>query len=505
MSGRAGPPGSDFAHLQQDNAEIERSMLAQEVEALRSRLGLRQVDVSKECGVNASMLSQWMLGRYKGNIARINGLMETWLVNRRGGKPLDKTNMIMQSTIRAAHDMIDPAHQVKRKPAIELAERPLYKYPKITKSETCLVPIRLDVDVDGYRYIDSLSYNIYESDYTYETFSASLIRDLDLPECFYVPITEAIRKQVEQAKPFLLSSTTSSTSSSNSTSASHLCPIFIKLRLNDTVLIDSFEWDVKNTANDPDHFARVLCAEVGLSGEFQVQIALSIREQLVVHARKERLNDTSSNLPHVVQPLRDMEEAKLWEPKVRYIVADDIPLLEREDFKRMRPTSMPAPPQPAVMMPYFPVRSIPYQASGATAVPMTEVSKPNRPPKPVNTFLIFCRQWRKKLMVQNPNASAKEASRLLGEMWQKLTEEQRASYQPLADKENAQRMVEWKQKENADAGKPPASKSSSPYVGKASSPAPPSSKEDMDEDDDDDDENELEEDDDDEMEEEDDE
>ncbi|RHZ10565.1 hypothetical protein DYB26_014664 [Aphanomyces astaci] len=103
MSGRMGPPGSDFAHLQQDNAEIERSMLAQEVEALRSRLGLRQVDVSKECGVNASMLSQWMLGRYKGNIARINGLMEGWLVNRRGGKPLDKSAMLMQAPHRMMH------------------------------------------------------------------------------------------------------------------------------------------------------------------------------------------------------------------------------------------------------------------------------------------------------------------------------------------------------------------------------------------------------------------
>lgn len=41
------------------------------VEALRNRLGLRQVDVSKECGVNASMLSQWMLGRYKGNVGRV--------------------------------------------------------------------------------------------------------------------------------------------------------------------------------------------------------------------------------------------------------------------------------------------------------------------------------------------------------------------------------------------------------------------------------------------------
>ncbi|RMX65630.1 hypothetical protein DD238_003446 [Peronospora effusa] len=85
--------GREFAHVQPDNAEIERSVLSQEVETLRNRLGLRQVDVSKECGVNASMLSQWMLGRYKGNVGRINGLMESWLIRRRGGKPMEKAMM----------------------------------------------------------------------------------------------------------------------------------------------------------------------------------------------------------------------------------------------------------------------------------------------------------------------------------------------------------------------------------------------------------------------------
>ncbi|ETV69262.1 hypothetical protein, variant [Aphanomyces astaci] len=429
MSGRMGPPGSDFAHLQQDNAEIERSMLAQEVEALRSRLGLRQVDVSKECGVNASMLSQWMLGRYKGNIARINGLMEGWLVNRRGGKPLDKSAMLMQAPHRMMHHPsigdgggMDAFHQhSKRKPLVQLAERPLYKYPKITHNASALVPIRLDVDVDGYRYIDSFAYNIHESDFTYDTFSASLIRDLDLPDCFYAPIATAIRLQVEAATSHVHKP------SSTTKKDTALIPIYIKLRINDTVLIDSFEWDVSNDLNNPDAFAAALCADLGLDdGEFQVQIALSIRDQLLAYAKKSDGQQQQARLaPVTSHPLRDFDEAKLWEPKVRYVVADDIALLEREDFKRMRPTSsMPAPLQTSVM-PYFPVRSAAMFPSQYAAYPQGS-GKPNRPPKPVNTFLIFCRQWRKKLMAQNPNASAKEASRLLGEMWQKLTEEQRA-------------------------------------------------------------------------------
>lgn len=112
--------------------------------------------------------------------------------------------------------------------------------------------------------------------------------------------------------------------------------------------------------------------------------------------------------------LRDRADVVSWEPSVKYILADDIPLLEREDFKRMRPHS-----QSSVVAP-------------AAAAP---VVKPNRPPKPVNTFLMFCREWRKKIMTDNANTSAKDASKILGEMWQKLSDQERARYAYEAETE----------------------------------------------------------------------
>lgn len=69
----------------------------------------------------------------------------------------------------------------------------------------------------------------------------------------------------------------------------------------------------------------------------------------------------------------------------------------------------------------------------------------DRPPKHVNTFLMFCRKWRKNVMEKHPTLNAKECSRILGEMWQKLTPEDRAKYQPLTDAENAKRLREWQQ------------------------------------------------------------
>ncbi|KAG2812432.1 hypothetical protein PC113_g23558 [Phytophthora cactorum] len=333
--------------------------------------------------------------------------MESWLIRRRGGKPMDKGMMLFTSTAsspklkRRLEEMNDPLQAARRKDNMILAQRKLYNYPKFPTRDTLLIPIRLDIDVEGYRYIDSFSWNLYEKDFTYETFAAALVRDLDLPNCFYKRIAKSIREQVEKAKKSL--------PWNEAVTGESLHPIFINLRLNDTIYIDRFEWDLNNPNNSPERFAQVVCEDLGLSGEFEAQVALSIREQLRDYSRliREGLKDRVSRLPPVTAAFRDRLDAEAWGPSVKYILADDIPQLEREDFKRMRPLSRPtihvAPPPPPT-------------------------AKPNRPPKPVNTFLMFCRQ---------------------NHMWQKLSEKERASYIPMTEMENQRRMNEWRMKENA--------------------------------------------------------
>ncbi|OWY96631.1 SWI/SNF-related matrix-associated actin-dependent regulator of chromatin, partial [Phytophthora megakarya] len=262
----------------------------------------------------------------------------------------------------------------------------------------------------------------YEKDFTYETFAAALVRDLDLPNCFYKRIAKSIQEQVEKAQksmPWHEAVTNES-----------LHPIFINLRLNDTIYIDRFEWDLNNPNNSPERFAQTVCEDLGLSGEFEAQIALAIREQLRDYSRliREGLKDRVTRLPPVTAAFRDRLEAETWGPSVKYILADDIPQLEREDFKRMRPLSRPTMHIPP---------------------PLPPTVKPNRPPKPVNTFLMFCRQNRKKIMADHPATSAKDASKILGDMWQKLSEKERASYIPMTEAENQRRMNEWRMKENA--------------------------------------------------------
>ena len=195
------------------------------------------------------------------------------------------------------------------------------------------------------------------------------------------------------------------------------------------------------------------CRTQGLHGEFEAQVALIIREQLRDYSRvsisscidtirniadayscryqliREGLKSRVSKLPPVSAAFRDRLETKVWGPSVKFILADDIPQLEREDFKRMRPLTRP---------------------TMHVTLPPPPSTRPNRPPKPVNTFLMFCRydrrvsymmkgthvltillvlrcrQNRKKIMADYPSSSAKDASKILGDMWQKLSEKERA-------------------------------------------------------------------------------
>jgi len=57
----------------------------------------------------------------------------------------------------------------------------------------------------------------------------------------------------------------------------------LNVNLNGIQLKDQFQWDTNNEDNDPEIFARTLCADLGLSREFEVAVALSIREQLTMY------------------------------------------------------------------------------------------------------------------------------------------------------------------------------------------------------------------------------
>ena len=42
----------------------------------------------------------------------------------------------------------------------------------------------------------------------------------------------------------------------------------MNIHVGNTSLVDQFEWDISCPSNNPEEFARTLCQELGLGGEF---------------------------------------------------------------------------------------------------------------------------------------------------------------------------------------------------------------------------------------------
>jgi SWI/SNF-related matrix-associated actin-dependent regulator of chromatin subfamily B protein 1 len=61
--------------------------------------------------------------------------------------------------------------------------------------------------------------------------------------------------------------------------------IKLNIHVGNISLIDQFEWDLADETNSPEDFAKKLCADLSLGGEFVTAIVYSIRGQV-----KTRLN-----------------------------------------------------------------------------------------------------------------------------------------------------------------------------------------------------------------------
>ena len=50
-------------------------------------------------------------------------------------------------------------------------------------------------------------------------------------------------------------------------------------------LVDQFEWDLADENNSPEEFAKKLCADLSLGGEFVTAIVYSVRGQIAWHQK----------------------------------------------------------------------------------------------------------------------------------------------------------------------------------------------------------------------------
>jgi SWI/SNF-related matrix-associated actin-dependent regulator of chromatin subfamily B protein 1 len=137
-----------------------------------------------------------------------------------------------------------------------------------------LVPIRMDMDIDGQKLRDTFLWNKSETLITPEMYAEVLCDDLDLNPINFVPaIAAAINQQVE-AFP-------SDTDNLLKEQADQRVIVKLNIHVGNISLVDQFEWDLAEEKNSPEDFARKICADLSLGGEFVTAIAYSIRGQVL--------------------------------------------------------------------------------------------------------------------------------------------------------------------------------------------------------------------------------
>lgn len=166
-----------------------------------------------------------------------------------------------------------------------------------------LIPIRLDMEIEGHKLRDTFTWNKNEQNITPEQFAEILCDDLDLPAiAFVVPIAQSIRQQIE-AYP---------TDNLLDDQSDQRIILKLNIHVGNISLVDQFEWDMSEKDNSPESFALKLCSELGLGGEFVTAIAYSIRGQLSWHQRTYAFSEAP--LPTVEVPFRAQAEADQWCP-----------------------------------------------------------------------------------------------------------------------------------------------------------------------------------------------
>ncbi|KAF5750008.1 chromatin structure-remodeling complex protein BSH [Tripterygium wilfordii] len=152
-----------------------------------------------------------------------------------------------------------------------------------------LVPIRLDIEIDGHRFKDAFTWNPSDPDSEVVVFAKRTVKDLKLPPAFVTQIAQSIQSQLQEFRSY---------EGQDMYTGEKIVPIKLDLRVNHTLIKDQFLWDLNNFDSDPEVFARTFCKDLGIQDpEVGPAIAFTIREQLyeiaiqsVATARENRLS-----------------------------------------------------------------------------------------------------------------------------------------------------------------------------------------------------------------------
>lgn len=168
-----------------------------------------------------------------------------------------------------------------------------------------LVPIRLDMDIEGQKLRDTFVCNRNEQMLAPEQFAEVLCDDLDLNPVNFVPaITAAINQQLECFP--------AETDNLLREQRDQRVIIKLNIHIGNNSLVDQFEWDLAEELNTPEEFSRKICAELGLGGEFVTAVLYSVRGQLAWHSKNYVFSE--NQMPPIESAFRNQSDVALWSP-----------------------------------------------------------------------------------------------------------------------------------------------------------------------------------------------
>ena len=160
-----------------------------------------------------------------------------------------------------------------------------------------LVPIRLDiewehVELGKLRLRDTFTWNLHDRHVDPRIFAERLVEDFGLPLHSCEPlvrlVVQAMEEQIQDYYPHVFIDEDAA-DANLPYSAYKDDELRITIKLNITIgqhtLVDQFEWDMNNSNEAPEIFARQMTQDEALSGEFTTAIAHSIREQVQLFTR----------------------------------------------------------------------------------------------------------------------------------------------------------------------------------------------------------------------------
>lgn len=149
-----------------------------------------------------------------------------------------------------------------------------------------LVPIRIDIDMEGIRIRDVFTWNLDDKSINLEDYAKLLLKDTGHPIDQYQLVAKVIKEQIDdffQHSPDLFYK--------DLELPERRIVITLDIAIGQQSIVDKvlfanqFEWDIGCTRNSPEQFAEQMVSDLNLHPEFITAISHSIREQIYVIAK----------------------------------------------------------------------------------------------------------------------------------------------------------------------------------------------------------------------------